>query len=1089
MELAGRPVSIFFLFLVEGRLNMSTFDNLKAEVAKQGGGDSQKLKGILHKLGGICKDKYTDGSPSIKGRIDALSGSGDDLVKKAKDIIGMAKGKCGGDTKDGGKKEDPIKSAFGAIKTEGFPTTVAERFAQADQLSKKILTNIQTNRTELEEIKKDLDTLPSPTVCDELKPGEKYDRVKLEEKYESFLLELAKLERETIEIQKYIQPSNKEEDPLVVQYLRSLRAILNELLGFYATRGMIDPRPSGPPAPGVPAAREEETLMVGGGLEEEDSMVGGGQDKGKKGKGGNGGSGGSGFGDRPDESGFGSSYKDYESKRLSQNYDITSGILDLKFKVKKAVEVCGGRAKDATALAGRAPPIKCDTLHQTHMIDNYDIIETANLKKILIAAEPYYYFDMPLKPPTLGGDPKETMSSALSDLPPHIISRLVVQKSIDHDFTYKVEVIPKSAKVTIADTKGFKFDDKTNTLTGKHSKIENIKITIKATNGSNEETKDLMIKFVKEFASEEIEDRPYNKYDELMKPETYKNIQAVNGFAVFELLQLHACMMKNEEAKFIFQNDICKYLFRFPENKEEGFDFTKYWSDKKTYNQLNKQVFFLAIIHQYHFIGTLLEKYGVDNSSEKGTDSTIDIDTEKRALAEIDLAEKEIANLSKVLAESNATIDDITKKITSIPSNNLDKTNPRSWLGFLTGYAKNIPSIFQTLFTEYDTLVKFLTNPIGIQKKDKLTLELDTLRKETRTKLKTATPAIAQSLLKTLYKKENEYDIMERERTTKQNRMDQLEQQIKSLIDTEYNKLTIASLTPGSPPPLLYALVKYVTNLQTGIVFIEKELEKVKARKATAETDAEAAKKNLGSAATSLTIAKNKKKVPSFRIDTSSADAKEEDLLKDMFTKKYNYANTFKLSDNAKKYITEDLLSGWIQAVYKKYGDSTYYLQNFKRVQTQLARPSTLIGPIPSLADVKAAGTPEKAFAAAATPPSFSKAERDKGLSNVITITAREKDNEKNRLSDTIKKNIVTLLATNKKESILDEVRQQKLYAVQKDPKKSKEITIADYDEILQQFKVAIESELRGKETLIPIRTQIATIQNAIKSYNSLQNN
>jgi hypothetical protein len=124
----------------------------------------------------------------------------------------------------------------------------------------------------------------------------------------------------------------------------------------------------------------------------------------------------------------------------------------------------------------------------------------------------------------------------------------------------------------------------------------------------------------------------------------------------------------------------------------------------------------------------------------------------------------------------------------------------------------------------------------------------------------------------------------------------------------------------------------------------------------------------------------------------------------------------------------------------------------------------------------------------ATTKPSFSKSEAAAGRNDILKMVDSERDTELTRLSDTIKKLTASFLIENNLRSLYDQKKQNKLYASQKDSKKTPTLTIPDFDELIQQAKQDLEAKLRGNEQLIPIRTKIANIQAMIRSWNSLRN-
>jgi len=113
----------------------------------------------------------------------------------------------------------------------------------------------------------------------------------------------------------------------------------------------------------------------------------------------------------------------------------------------------------------------------------------------------------------------------------------------------------------------------------------------------------------------------YKKYKDL---DTYEKIEAVNGVAFIQIVKEYKGLKDSEfmtaDEKFVFDNDVCKYLFRLP----DGTNSFSYEDAVQKNPDFKKQVMFLAVIHQMQFIGTLMKYQAtpLDASSDKTVPGT-----------------------------------------------------------------------------------------------------------------------------------------------------------------------------------------------------------------------------------------------------------------------------------------------------------------------------------------------------------------------------------------------------------------------------------------------------------------------------------
>jgi hypothetical protein len=129
-------------------------------------------------------------------------------------------------------------------------------------------------------------------------------------------------------------------------------------------------------------------------------------------------------------------------------------------------------------------------------------------------------------------------------------------------------------------------------------------------------------------------------------PNTYEKIAAVNGYGFLQIVKnfkgiMHHSDMSPEE-QFVFQNDLCQYLFTIPGGKK---DFSYEIAIKNP--DFKMQMCFLGVIHQLHFIGTLMKQA---LKQEASADATGGKDASKKKIATKSLSEKTEEDEEKVYA-------------------------------------------------------------------------------------------------------------------------------------------------------------------------------------------------------------------------------------------------------------------------------------------------------------------------------------------------------------------------------------------------------------------------------------------------------
>jgi len=412
-------------------------------------------------------------------------------------------------------------------------------------------------------------------------------------------------------------------------------------------------------------------------------------------------------------------------------------------------------------------------------------------------------------------------------------------------------------------------------------------------------------------------------------PTTYEKIAAVNGYGFLQIVKnfkgiMHHSDMSPEE-QFVFQNDLCQYLFTIPDGKK---DFSYELAIKNP--DFKMQMCFLAVIHQLHFIGILTKVI----SKQASTDPTRGKGVPSKSLGAALKAMKEaIAHKEKAIKEMN------------------DKKN------ILTGSTGSKGLI--TELTDLDTRIRALPS------KSSKTPEEETAEtniQSAETALEEARSKVIEEQSKLTRHEDELNDLFEKQNNaieaSDSDAMNQL------LIDIDALKKTINTIKTTSIPGLntneTTAKVEFDRQITEGktnnYVFpYFKERDQLKKKIDTAQTNLDTATENVKELdeivkrrtelVSKLRGEKTKERnekvynVPDFRgksSDEGTNDDKQESQRVNAFVSKYKYARDFTILAGSTTIIKETDLDTIIISIFKYLQNSTYSVQTLKSIQARL---------------------------------------------------------------------------------------------------------------------------------------------------------
>jgi hypothetical protein len=432
---------------------------------------------------------------------------------------------------------------------------------------------------------------------------------------------------------------------------------------------------------------------------------------------------------------------------------------------------------------------------------------------------------------------------------------------------------------------------------------------------------------------------PSGIYRTYTKLETYGKIEAISGYAFLQVLQKYNGVKRalTPEEAFVFENDLCKYLFRLPKGKEFVY------AEAMKNPIFQKQIKFLTVIHQMHFIGTLLERNNITGSVNP--DPSPEEEEEKNARKEKDDAEavQKGAKAAKDAAEAALT-------------------TPRSELKALGDKIKTLVPDPKKATQEAD---------------GKRDIESAKAALKTAESKKTAKDAEIKVENEKLKGKKDSLDSMLSNGTKSAATLKEIATINAKIatLNTELGKLVAAVALETARRDSLIIRDKGVPGLVIGFTEEYKiEEEKIK----DLETALEVAAKDLAAAEAEVTKTKDAYEalvksreddendkvylVPPFRgppigASKNSNDVAQTNQLKTMFSKKYKYTRDYRPAPRLAE-LNASNIDQWIVSFYKSLQDETASVQSLKKIQAQLEmNPSTLI-PKAGVSEKEAAAAP-----------------------------------------------------------------------------------------------------------------------------------
>jgi hypothetical protein len=445
--------------------------------------------------------------------------------------------------------------------------------------------------------------------------------------------------------------------------------------------------------------------------------------------------------------------------------------------------------------------------------------------------------------------------------------------------------------------------------------------------------------------------------------EVYSKIDAINGIACLQLIEHHKHLLtgfKDKTERFVFINDLCRYVFRL---EEDTFSY----EDAITNPIFQKQLPILSIIHQMHFIGTLLKRM-----HPLGINASISPDTEDST------AQKE-SNVNQATIVRDAAVANLERLEADLKEK-------------------------QTLLQSVETQIKTTVRPtaakeqweINIEKQiddiynyiEKLKLErekLDTDLKEKETELKEeqAKPLTFDSnanrpTLVSIATIEEEINIIKNGDHGGRDEIDgivDIDLKIKIFktnldnvlkyytkdsippfatitipappappavagapappapVDNDINPITERAVTGGPAIPLKrpvpLAVFKMREIVSEDVTNLTKEVSTAEETRKQAEADLVEKTKEYERVKGTITTRTDKYTVPPFR--------GEEPIV---FVAKYKYTQDFHLNTNM--YIDSNGIDTTIQHIYRAIHDKTFASQKLELIQLQLKDPEIL---------------------------------------------------------------------------------------------------------------------------------------------------
>ena len=579
--------------------------------------------------------------------------------------------------------------------------------------------------------------------------------------------------------------------------------------------------------------------------------------------------------------------------------------------------------KGAIKAPTEAPPAKID------FITNMEIRDPAKLKEYLTSSKPYYYFDLP---------------GSLYDM----------GDKITHTGTGKKGTIERVNPSTppAPPTYNIKYDDGTPAPD------------------------------IAETAISPADATPTGIYKKYRDKDVYAKIEAINGAGFLELIKQYTRIKSTltEEEAFAFENDLCKHVFRLP----VGIKSISY-KDMVSTETGKTQLGFLAVIHQMHFIGTLLNRQATPiqasiNTKNISTEETSATAAKAAAEATKKLKEDKKNDTDAQLQSAKNDFDTKTKAMTSIP---MTKESLIQWMRGTNAEAK----ANRDLEAQFQTIENTLA-PLQKEKEESQT-KIDELNEKynkyvEQQKSYLAATTLDYATLKDLQIKmdslNNEKTLEEKHNTDITASISLIQQNLENIVrDPNTSDIFVARFKD------VEMAQKKVKELEAKFIQDEKEFDLA----TTVYTQADAL----------LTKIKEDKKtqdkiymVPTFRPVSASDTNTIDTAYQQMFVHKYRYTQLFDLGATVTD-VTTDGIDACVKGIFKLVQDPTYSIQTLSKVKARLKGGHI----IPKLGETEA-----EAASKPGTVKTLSKKEISSELKDILSAVNSESSTRLNQLRNAV---------------------------------------------------------------------------------------
>jgi len=443
--------------------------------------------------------------------------------------------------------------------------------------------------------------------------------------------------------------------------------------------------------------------------------------------------------------------------------------------------------------------------------------------------------------------------------------------------------------------------------------------------------------------------KPTGVYRRYREKDTYRSIEAINGAGFLEVVKQYTRIKSTpgitEEDIFTFEQDICQYLFRLPKNTTT-FSF----KDILTSESIQQQLSYLAVIHQMHFIGTLLKKQTTPiqaSINPSGTDDAEEAELDKNKNETEQHVKDLLNNISNIKIDLNTKKNDLVYAQQKIKESNIPT---QSW----SEYMSKTPTIHKEN-KDAEAAIKDYENRIKGYKKElaPYKTQVNGYESEKNKLLKTIQANITDR---------NKVRSLVEQKGTIQKNIDnltngeiaRLESAIKMNNDA-MNGLINTYMTNG----LFIGFFKLQEICLEEIKKLEEDISNYESELTDSQIFAQQASDILDEFKKQNNTENEVYIVPEFHPVSTSGMNSIDDALKRMFVKKYKYTELFNLSDTIT--ITDiDSINACIKLLFKYAHNPTFSIQTLEKVQTMLqpdAGPSVILPP-PGVSETEAASKP-----------------------------------------------------------------------------------------------------------------------------------